>query len=300
VPEDVEVKDLADAKLIGRDDLLRVDAPAKILGRTVFTIDVDLPGMLTAVVLHPSKFGATVANVDDAAALAEPGVVAVVPVTGGVAVVGNTMQDALRGYRRLNVEWNDEAAERRSSEELLAEHRRLVESGDAAAVSRDDGNVEDALQEAEHVVDALYELPYVAHAPMEPHNAVCRMRENGVLDVWSSSESPEYTRMNAAEAAGVEKEQIEVHIPLAGGSFGLHTSVRNDPTSEASRSRGRWSSSTRSRSSRCARRSSRWGDFARWPCTGFEPVPTLPGAPPRSITGWPRSQPRRTCRSCAT
>ncbi|MCW2982556.1 MAG: isoquinoline 1-oxidoreductase beta subunit [Conexibacter sp.] len=233
VPDDVQVKDLAKAKLIGREDILRVDAPAKILGRTVFAIDVQIPGMLTAVVLHASRFGATVASIDEEETLQEAGVVAVVPVTDGVAVVGTTMQDAIRGLRRLHVEWDDRAAERRSSEQLLDAHRHLVESGESVGVSRDDGDVEQALQNAEHVIEAFYELPYLAHAPMEPNNAVCRMREDGILEVWAGTESPEYTRMNAAEAGGLDKEQIEVHVPLAGGSFGLHTSVRNDPTSEA-------------------------------------------------------------------
>ena len=126
--------------------------------------------MLTAVVLHPPRFGATAAAVDDRAALGVPGVTAVVQIDEGVAVVGETLDDAQRGLRALAVDWDDEHAERRSSEELLAEHRRLVESGEQAVVARGDGDAEDALAQAAHVIDALYELPYLAHAPMEPNN----------------------------------------------------------------------------------------------------------------------------------
>jgi isoquinoline 1-oxidoreductase beta subunit len=233
VPDGVEPKQRASYKLIGREGRLRVDAPAKILGKTRFTIDVSLPGMLTAIVLHPPRFGSRVASVDDKAALAEQGVKAVVPIEEGVAVVGETFSDALRGIRLLDVVWNDDNAERRGTDKLLEEHRRLVESGERAVVALSAGDVTAGFANAKHVVDAFYELPYLAHAPMEPNNAVCRMREDGVLEVWAPTESPLYTQMSAAAAAGVENEQVLVHVTKAGGSFGLHTSSRRDPTSEA-------------------------------------------------------------------
>ena len=233
VPDGVQPKDLSEYKLIGGEKRLRVDSVPKILGTTRFTIDVSVPGMLTAVVLHPPRFGATVASVDDKAALAEPGVIAVVPIEEGVGVVAGTVADAQRGLRALTVEWDDSGGERRSSEELLAEHVRLLESGEQAVVARDDGDAEKVLGDAPTVVDAMYALPYLAHAAMEPNNAACRMREDGVLEVWASTESPEWTRMAASEAAGIDKEQVEVHVTFAGGSFGLHSSSERDPTTEA-------------------------------------------------------------------
>ena len=233
VPDGVEPKDAADYKLIGREGRLRVDAVPKILGHTRYTIDVTVPGMLTALVLHPPRFGAAAASVDDEAALAEPGVTAVVPIEEGVAVVAETVADALRGLRALVVEWDDANAERRSTDELLAEHLRLLESGERAVTSRDDGDVDRALADAASTVDGTYTLPYLAHAPMEPNNAACRMREDGVLDVWVGSEAPEYVKMNASSIAGIDKEQVEVHITFAGGSFGLHSSAERDPTAEA-------------------------------------------------------------------
>jgi isoquinoline 1-oxidoreductase subunit beta len=171
--------------------------------------------------------------VDDRAALAEPGVVAVVPIEEGVAVAGETVADAQRGLRALVVDWDDSDAERRSSAELLAEHMRLLQTGEQAVVARDDGSAEKALEDATTVVDGTYTLPYLAHATMEPNNAACRTRDDGVLEVWASTESPEYTRMSASEAAGIDKEQVEVHVTFAGGSFGLHSSSERDPTTEA-------------------------------------------------------------------
>ena len=233
VPDGVEPKDPVDYKLIGREGRLRVDAVPKILGATHFTIDLSLPGLMTAVVLHPPRFGATAASVDDNAALAEPGVTAVVPIDEGVAVVAETMADAQRGMRALVVDWDDTNAERRSTDELLAEHLRLLESGENAVTARDDGDIDQALADAASTVDATYTLPYLSHAPMEPNNAACRMREDGVLEVWVGSEAPEYVKMNASSIAGIDKEQVEVHITFAGGSFGLHSSAEHDPTAEA-------------------------------------------------------------------
>jgi isoquinoline 1-oxidoreductase beta subunit len=219
--------------LIGREGRLRVDSVPKILGATRFTIDLSLPGMLTAVVLHPPRIGARVASVDDQAALAQPGVTAVVPIEEGVAVVAETVADAQAGLRALVVEWDDTTAERRSTAELLAEHLRLLESGEKAVTARDDGDVEKALSEAATTIDATYALPYLAHAPMEPNDSACRMREDGVLEVWVGTETPEYVKMNASSIAGIEKEHVEVHITFAGGSFGLHSSAERDPTAEA-------------------------------------------------------------------
>jgi isoquinoline 1-oxidoreductase subunit beta len=233
VPDGVQPKDASAYRLIGAEGRLRVDAVAKILGQTRFTIDVRVPGMLTALVLHPPRFGAKVASVDDRAALAEPGVTAVVTIDEGVAVVAETVADAQRGLRALTVEWDDTGAERRSSAELLAEHLELLRSGERAVVARQEGEAEQALASAPTAIDATYSLPYLAHATMEPNNAACRMREDGVLDVWASTESPEYTRMSASQAAGIDVDRVEVHVTMAGGSFGLHSSAGHDPTAEA-------------------------------------------------------------------
>jgi isoquinoline 1-oxidoreductase subunit beta len=100
-------------------------------------------------------------------------------------------------------------------------------------ISRDDGDVDRALADAASTIDATYVLPHLAHAPMEPNNAACRMREDGVLDVWAGTEGPEYVKMNASSIAGIDKEQVEVHVTFAGGSFGLHSSAERDPVTEA-------------------------------------------------------------------
>ncbi|HEY2476168.1 MAG TPA: molybdopterin cofactor-binding domain-containing protein [Candidatus Cybelea sp.] len=230
---DVEPKSRESYKLIGKEGRLRVDAPAKILGKPQYTIDVRLPDMLTAVVLHPPRFGARATSINDKAALAHPAVKAVIAIEEGVAVVAETFTDAQRGLQSLQVVWDDVNAERRSSAQLLEEHRRLVQSGEGSAVAKEVGDVAASFASAAHLIDATYELPYLAHAPMEPNNAACRMRDDGVLEVWASTESPVYTQMSAAQAAGIGNDRILVHVTKAGGSFGLHSSSGHDPTSEA-------------------------------------------------------------------
>ena len=108
-----------------------------------------------------------------------------------------------------------------------------LSSGEQAVLAREDGDVAAALADAAHVVDAIYELPYLAHAPMEPNNAACRMGDDGILEVWAGTEGPTYVRMAASAAAGIGEDRVRVHVPYAGGSFGLHSSSGHDPVSEA-------------------------------------------------------------------
>src|SRR6202007_692529 len=112
----------------------------------------------------------------------------------GVAVVAETFADAKRGFAGLAVGGDDATPERPTSATLPAGTRRLVESTERAVVAADVGDVGDRLTRATHAVDAIYELPYLAHATMEPNNAVCWMRDDGVLEVWASTESPRYTQ----------------------------------------------------------------------------------------------------------
>jgi isoquinoline 1-oxidoreductase subunit beta len=233
VPEGVEPKTPDEYRLIGSEDILRLDSPSKILGAAQYPIDVTLPEMRIATVLHPPVFGAKVASLDDSEALAQDGVEAVVPIDIGVAVVAQNFADALRGLRALKVEWDDSEAETRSSDELRAYHRELVESGEGSHIARDDGDVSKGFEGVVTEIDEYYEVPYLAHTPMEPNTATCRLNEDGTLEVWASSQAPHYVRMQGEQYAGVEGEKVKLHVLLAGGAFGLHTSAGNDPVSEA-------------------------------------------------------------------
>jgi isoquinoline 1-oxidoreductase beta subunit len=163
LPTKVALKDPKDFKLIGQK-LPRVDVPAKSNGTAQFTLDVTFPGMLVAVLQRPPLFGATVKSFDATAAKAVPGVVGVVQVPRGVAVVGKSFWAAKKGRDGLKVDWDDAKAKKRSSAAIIAEYRKLVEQPGKPA--RRQGDVSGALQAAVKSVSASYEFPYLAHAPM--------------------------------------------------------------------------------------------------------------------------------------
>src|SRR3984957_3545595 len=187
VPDKVALKDPKDFKLIGQK-LPRVDIPPKTNGTAQFTIDVTFPNMLVAVLQRPPLFGATVKSFDSAAAKAVPGVVDVVQVPRGVAVVAKSFWAAKSGR--------------------------------------------DALKVAAKVVTATYEFPYLAHAPMEPLDAVVKLDAEG-CEIWCGDQFQTVDQANAAATAGLKPEQVKIHTLLAGGSFGRRANMGSDYIVEA-------------------------------------------------------------------
>jgi isoquinoline 1-oxidoreductase beta subunit len=169
IPSDVPLKDPKAWTLIGKS-APRVDSKAKSEGTARFTIDVELPGMLTAVIARPPVFGASVKSFDKDAAMKVRGVSDVVQVPAGVAVLGRGFWAAEQGREALSVEWDETGAEHRGSPELVAEYRALLEK--PGAVARSDGDPAAALAGAARTFEATYEFPYLAHAPMEPLDCV--------------------------------------------------------------------------------------------------------------------------------
>src|SRR6185369_10903261 len=167
LPTEVKLKDPSQFKLIGRKEKLpRLDSHSKSTGAQQFAIDVMLPDMMTAVVLRPPRFGAQVQSIDSAAAKAIPGVVDVVQIPRGVAVVARDTWAAKKGREALKVAWDESGAEKRGTDALFKEYRRM--SGGAEAVKVDKkGDAEGALNKAAKVLDFEFEFPYLAHAPME-------------------------------------------------------------------------------------------------------------------------------------
>ncbi|MGH6797648.1 MAG: molybdopterin cofactor-binding domain-containing protein, partial [Roseiarcus sp.] len=224
-PAKVALKDPKDFKLIGAKQLPRVDVPPKTDGTAQFTIDVVLPGMLVALVKRPPRFGATVASFDAAAAKAIPGVVDVVEIPAGVAVVGKGFWAAKQGRDALKVAWDDSKAEKRSSSAILAEYRRLADQPGLPA--RVEGGVAGALNSAAKTISATYEFPYLAHAPMEPLDAVVKLDANG-CEIWAGDQFQTVDQNNAARVAGLKPEQVKIHTLFAGGSFGRRANGVSD------------------------------------------------------------------------
>jgi isoquinoline 1-oxidoreductase beta subunit len=217
-------------RLIGDASLRRLDSPAKTTGKQAFTIDVQLPGMLTAVVTHPPAFGGKVRSFDATAARTVPGV-ADVEIPRGVAVVANGTWAAMKGREALAVDWDLSQAETRSSEALMAEYRQLA-AGTNAGMARFEGDVEGALAGAAKVIEASFEFPYLAHAALEPLNAVVRMQE-GVLEIWGGHQIPDLYQAAAARIAGVTPDKVKLHVMMTGGGFGRRAVTDADVVAEA-------------------------------------------------------------------
>jgi isoquinoline 1-oxidoreductase beta subunit len=219
VPSDVPLKSSDEWKQIGSDTLKRFDTAGKTNGTQTYTIDLKMDGMLTAVMMHPPKFGAVLKSFDAAKAKMLDGIVDVVETPRGVAVVGRNMWVALKGRDLVNVQWDEARAEQRGTDEIMAEYRKIA-AGTAKATARNDGNAARALAASARTVEALYEFPYLAHASLEPLNAVARMGDDGVVEVWGGHQAPDVYQAAAAKTAGVTPDKVRLHVMKSGGSFG--------------------------------------------------------------------------------
>jgi isoquinoline 1-oxidoreductase subunit beta len=229
VPDTVTLKDPKNFTLIG-GALPRVDAAAKSDGTAQFTLDFVLPGMLVALLKRPPLFGATVKSFDASAVGAVAGVVKVLQVPGGVAVVAKGFWAAKQGRDALKVVWDDSKAEKRSSAELMDEYRRLADQ--PALPARRVGDAKKAIAESVRKVSASYEFPYLAHAPMEPLDAVVKLDANS-CEIWAGDQFQTIDQMNAAHTAGLDPKQVSIHTLYAGGSFGRRANTISDYIVEA-------------------------------------------------------------------
>lgn len=233
VPGEVRLKDPADFRLIGRP-VTRVDARAKSTGTAIFTQDVRLPGMLTAVVAHPPRFGATVKSFDAIAAKAVKGVHDVVafetPVHRGVAVIARDFWSARKGRDALKVEWDETNAFKRSSADLLAEYRAL--SAKPGTPVRREGDADAALARAARRLEAIYEFPFLAHAPMEPLNCVVRLGD-GECEIWNGDQLQTGDQAALGKLLGIPPEKVKINTVYAGGSFGRRGNAHSDYVVEA-------------------------------------------------------------------
>ena len=226
VPTAVTLKSAAAYTLIGRDKLPRLDSLAKSRGQQAYGIDQRLPGLKVAVLARPPRFGGTVKSVDATAARAVRGVTDVVTINRGVAVVADTTWAALKGREALRIEWDDSAAETRGSDALKAEFRRLARSDDALDVLKR-GDADTAMAGAATRIEAEFEFPYLAHAPMEPLNATCVLSADR-CEIWAGSQLQTGDLLTAAYVSGLKPEQVVLHTRASGGSFGRRANPASD------------------------------------------------------------------------
>jgi isoquinoline 1-oxidoreductase subunit beta len=195
----------------------RLDVPAKINGTAAYGIDTKVPGMVYAAVRGCPVPGGTVKSVDDAAAKAMRGVEAIIKLNNAVAVVADRFWRAEQAAQALKVTWNPGAGAGTDSTEFAAAYRAALHG--PAATARNDGHVDEALAGAAKRIEAVYEVPYLAHAPMEPLNATAHYRPDR-LEVWIGTQNALGTLMTAAQTAGLSPDRVFVHNCFCGGGFG--------------------------------------------------------------------------------
>jgi isoquinoline 1-oxidoreductase beta subunit len=239
-PKTPTLKDPKNFTLIGTDRVRRKDAQAKSDGTARFTQDVKMPNMLVAMVAHAPRFGATVASFDAAEAKKVAGVVEVYQIPCGVAVVANTTYAAKLGRDALKVTWNEDKAEKRGSDKLLADYKDWAagkgtlpekakwESFEAkGAVAQGSG----AQGSGAQVFEATYDFPFLAHATMEPMNCVAEI-SGGKAKLTFGSQIPTIDQLNTAKIVGMLPGAVEIETLFAGGSFGRRANFQSDYVAE--------------------------------------------------------------------
>jgi len=223
--EKVALKDEKDFEVIGHP-VPRVDIPAKVNGSAQFGIDVRVPDMLFAVVARCPTFGGKAASFDATKAKAVPGVRDAFEIpalgpdmftAGGIAVVANSTWAAMKGRDALQIKWDNGLAASESSEALRAALRDGA--GKAGKRVRNDGDVDVALPATAKRVEAVYEVPFLAHATMEPMNITVHARA-GEAEVWAPTQSPDWVQRTVAKILDLPASKVSVHTTLMGGGFG--------------------------------------------------------------------------------
>jgi isoquinoline 1-oxidoreductase beta subunit len=238
VPSKVEVKSADAFRVIGDRTVQRLDVPAKVNGTAVYTQDMKLPGMLVAVVAHPARVWAKIGEVDASAALAIPGVVAVVQVPGNndvqsaVAVLASNTWVARKGRDALKIRWDTEGVPAPDSQQITNSFIKLTQGTGLTAVER--GEVLNKAPTGGHLIEAVYEQPYLAHAPMEPMNCLIHLQDDG-CDVWNGEQWYTADQAAVAKATGLDSSKVRLHQLYAGGSFGRRANPRADFVQEAAR-----------------------------------------------------------------
>jgi isoquinoline 1-oxidoreductase beta subunit len=204
---------------------LRIDAEPKVQGSAQYAMDVRLPEMLTAMVARPPRFGGKLKSFDATRVRTIPGVTDIVEIPEGVAVVATNTWAARRGRDALHIEWDDGAAEARGTAELLEHYRSLLSTPGRTA--RKEGDAEEALAGAAQTLEAVFEFPYLAHAPLEPLNCVVHLSGSG-CEIWAGDQLQTVDQANAAAAAGLDPRQVQIHTIFAGGSFGRRANATSD------------------------------------------------------------------------
>ena len=215
-PQDVALKEPRDFKLIGTP-VKRLDTPAKVNGTAVYGIDVRPPGVKIATLAQSPVFGGRLKSVDDTAAKAVKGVREIVRLDDAVAVVADHMAAAKKGLAALKIEWDDGPYAQLDTAAIAAElEQATLKPG---AVAQNIGDADKAMAGGVAKIEAIYQVPFLAHAAMEPMNCTAHFRKDE-CEIWIGNQAVARVQAMAAEAVGLPPEKVIVHNHLIGGGFG--------------------------------------------------------------------------------
>ncbi len=215
-PATPKLKEVAQFNIVGKKTA-RLDLPAKVDGSAQFGLDFYLPGMKFAVLERSPVFGGKLKDFDGTAAKAVAGVKDVIKINESVAVVADSTWAAMEGRKALKVTWEEGELANLDSDQIRATAMELTKK--EPALGRKEGDVAGAMAKAVKKIDAIYEAPYQAHAPMEPQNAVAYYR-NGECEIWAPTQVPNAAQQAAGAALGILPAKVTVHTLLVGGGFG--------------------------------------------------------------------------------
>jgi isoquinoline 1-oxidoreductase subunit beta len=221
VPDNVTLKDPKDFTLIGTP-AKRVDTPDKVNGKAIFGIDATVPGMKIAAVAACPVFGGKLLDVDDSKAMAIKGVRQVVRLDNAVAVVGDHMWAVIQGLAALDIDWDDGPNANLSTADIV--QQLDTASQNPGVVARKDGDIAKGMADSARKVEAIYEVPFLAHAAMEPMNCTVHVTPDG-CEIWVGIQVVARAQAAAAQVTGLPLDKIQVHNHLIGGGFGRRLDV---------------------------------------------------------------------------
>jgi len=228
-PTQVALKDPKTFKLIGKP-AKRLDTSEKVNGKAVFGIDVKIPQMMTAIVARAPVFGARMRTFDDSRARAMAGVRRIVAVPSGVAVIADSFWQAKMARDALRINWDEGPMSSFNTNQMMQQFREQAKS--AGKSVRRDGNADAELAKAVRKVEAVYEVPYLSHAMMEPLNCAVDLRP-GSCEIWTGTQFQTMDRASAAKIAGLPEEKVQIHTTFLGGGFGRRANPQSDFVVEA-------------------------------------------------------------------
>lgn len=226
IPKEPKLKDPKDFKIIGKF-APRLDVPARVTGKAVYGIDVEVPGMVYAVMMHSPMVHGKIVSIDDAAALKIKGVQKVIRCertmphrkSEAVAIVASNYWAALSAKKVVKIEWdNGQLAEtlttdayfKKCTEAAATEGLKAEEEGDFATIYGG----------AAQKLESLYETPFLAHAPIEPENAIAHIKDDGTAEIWAPIQGPDWALRDLAGYLKIKPENIKINVALLGGAFG--------------------------------------------------------------------------------